>query len=46
MMKMGGNDIVYDANLVPAAAVGSMEAKRTAIKDGSFIVPVDNSEPT
>jgi basic membrane protein A len=46
MMKMGGNDIVFDAELVPAAAVGPMEAKRTAIKNGSFVVPVDNSEPT
>jgi basic membrane protein A len=46
MMKMGGNDIVFDAELVPAAAVGPMQAKRTAIKDGSFSVPVDNSEPT
>jgi hypothetical protein len=43
---MGGNDIVFDAELVPAAAVGPMQAKRTAIKDGSFSVPVDNSEPT
>ena len=45
-MKMGGNDIVFDASLVPAAAVGPMEAKRKAIKDGSFKVPVDNTEPT
>lgn len=45
-MTMGGNDIVFDASLVPAAAVGPMQARRTAIRDGSFKVPVDNTEPT
>ena len=45
MMRMGGNDIVFDTGLVPAAAVGPMEAKRKAIKDGSFTVPVDNAVP-
>ena len=45
-MTMGGNDIVFDAGLVPAAAVGPMQARRTAIRDGSFKVPVDNTEPT
>ncbi len=45
MMKMGGNDIVFDTSLVPATAVGPMEAKRKAIKDGSFTVPVDNTVP-
>ena len=45
-MKMGGNDIVFDTGLVPAAAVGPMEEKRKAIKAGSFKVPIDNAEPT
>ena len=44
-MNMGGNDIVYDASMVPAPAVGPMEAKRAAIKAGTFKVPVDNAVP-
>ena len=44
-MAKGGNDIVFDPSLVPAEALGLMEAKRKAIKDGSFTVPIDNSEP-
>ncbi len=44
-MKEGGNDIVFDASLVPAAAVGPMEEKRKAIKAGTFKVPVDTAEP-
>jgi basic membrane lipoprotein Med (substrate-binding protein (PBP1-ABC) superfamily) len=45
-MKMGGNDIVFDASLLPAAALAPMEEKRKAIKAGTFTVPVDKSEPT
>jgi basic membrane lipoprotein Med (substrate-binding protein (PBP1-ABC) superfamily) len=45
-MKRGGNDIVYQASMVPADAVAKMEAKRTAIKAGDFTVPVDPAEPT
>jgi basic membrane protein A len=45
-MKMGGNDIVFQTSMVPADAVAKMEAKRAAIKAGSFTVPVDPAEPT
>ncbi|KQT85623.1 BMP family protein [Aurantimonas sp. Leaf443] len=45
-MKMGGNDIVFDASLTPAEAVPAMEEKRAAIKSGAFTVPVDNTEPS
>ena len=45
-MSHGGNDIVFDATMVPADAVAAMEAKRTAIKSGSFKVPVEDAKPT
>lgn len=45
-MAKGGNDVLFDKELVPAEAVALMEAKRKAIKEGSFTVPVDNSEPS
>lgn len=46
MMRMGGNDIVFDKSLVPAAALGPMDAKRRAIKEGRFTVPIDDAVPT
>ena len=45
-MSHGGNDIVFDASMAPADAVSAMEAKRTAIKSGSFKVPVEDAKPT
>jgi basic membrane protein A len=45
-MKHGGNDIVYDESMVPAEAVAAMQEKRTAIRDGTFEVPINDSEPT
>ena len=44
-MKFGGNDISFDAALVPQDAVAPMEAKRTAIKSGAFVVGIDDSQP-
>ena len=44
-MKYGGNELVYTAADVPADAIPAMEAKQAAIKDGSFAVPIDESEP-
>ena len=45
-MKEGGNDIVFSESMVIKDSIPAMEAKRKAIKDGSFKVPVDPSEPT
>jgi basic membrane protein A and related proteins len=45
-MSHGGNDIVFDASMIPTDAVTAMEAKRTAIKSGSFKVPVEDAKPT
>jgi basic membrane lipoprotein Med (substrate-binding protein (PBP1-ABC) superfamily) len=45
-MKAGGNDVLFVEAMVPAAAVPPMQAKRAAIKAGSFTVPLDRSEPT
>jgi basic membrane lipoprotein Med (substrate-binding protein (PBP1-ABC) superfamily) len=45
-MKHGGNDILYDATMVPAEAVAAMEEKRAAIKAGTFEVAINDSEPT
>ena len=45
-MTKGGNDIVFDSTLVPAALVGPMEAKRAAIKAGTYTVVIDKTEPT
>jgi basic membrane lipoprotein Med (substrate-binding protein (PBP1-ABC) superfamily) len=44
-MKEGGNDIVFTAAAVTPDAIAKMEAKRTAIKAGTFTVPVDPKEP-
>lgn len=44
-MKYGGNDVLFDTAAVSAEAVAAMEAKRAAIKDGSFTVPIDETEP-
>ena len=44
-MKYGGNDIVFVPDGIDPKAIEAMEAKRAAIKDGSFEVPIDNSEP-
>lgn len=45
LMKDGGNDIVYVADAAPAEAVAAMEAKRAAIKSGTFEVPINMDEP-
>ncbi|KQT52076.1 ABC transporter substrate-binding protein [Aureimonas sp. Leaf454] len=45
LMKQGGNDILFVDSMVPAEALAVMEAKRKAIKDGSFTVPIDTAEP-
>ncbi|MBC8129413.1 MAG: BMP family protein [Rhizobiaceae bacterium] len=44
-MKYGGNDILFDSALVSPEALTAMEAKRAAIKDGSFTVAIDDTEP-
>lgn len=44
-MKYGGNELIYVAAEVPAEAVPAMEAKKAAIADGSFTVPIDETEP-
>lgn len=44
-MKNGGNDVLFDATLVPAEAVAAMQAKKEAIVSGAFTVPIDDSEP-
>jgi basic membrane lipoprotein Med (substrate-binding protein (PBP1-ABC) superfamily) len=44
-MKYGGNDLQFVKDVVPADAVGPMEAKRAAIKSGAFQVPIDEAEP-
>lgn len=45
LMAEGGNDILYVADMVPAAAIGPMEEVRAAIKAGTFEVPVNFDEP-
>lgn len=45
LMKDGGNDIVYVPDAAPADAVAAMEAKRTAIKAGEFVVPINMDQP-
>jgi len=45
-MKAGGNDVIFVESMVPAAAIAPMQAKRAAIKSGSFTVPLDPKEPT
>jgi len=44
-MKFGGNDISFQADMVPADAVAAMEARRTEIKSGAFEVAIDDSQP-
>lgn len=45
LMVEGGNDIVYQPDMVPDDAVSAMEERRKAIKAGEFTVPIDFSEP-
>lgn len=45
MMDKGGNDVLFDKQLVPAAAIEKMMAKRAAIKAGSFTVPINDAKP-
>jgi len=45
-MQAGGNDVIFVEDMVPAAAIAPMLAKRSAIKSGSFTVPLDPKEPT
>ena len=44
-MAHGGNDITFDAAIVPPAAVKLVEAKRADIKAGMLKVPVDDAKP-
>lgn len=44
-MKEGGNDLVFTASAVSPEAVAKMEARRAAIKAGSFTVPMNPAEP-
>lgn len=46
LMKEGGSDINYNADIPPADAVAAMEAVRADIKSGAFEVPQDMNEPT
>jgi basic membrane protein A len=45
-MKHGGNELVFVEDMVPADALAAVREKEKAIKDGSFEVPIDESEPT
>ena len=45
-MKYGGNDIIFVSEKLPPDAIATMEAKRQAIKDGSFEVPINPDEPS
>lgn len=44
-MAHDGNDVAFDASIVPADAVKAMEEKRAAIKSGAFKVAIDDSQP-
>ena len=44
-MKQGGNDVSFQAQMVPADAVAAMEKRRAAILAGAFTVPIDDSQP-
>jgi basic membrane lipoprotein Med (substrate-binding protein (PBP1-ABC) superfamily) len=45
-MKYGGNDIIFVEGDLAPDAIAAMEAKRQAIKDGSFEVPINPDEPS
>lgn len=45
-MEHGGNDVVFDESMVPAEAIGQMEARRAEIQAGDFEVPINDEEPT
>jgi basic membrane lipoprotein Med (substrate-binding protein (PBP1-ABC) superfamily) len=45
MMRQGGNDVLFDKQLVPPAALEQMMAKRAAIKAGGFAVPINDAKP-
>ena len=45
MMKQAGNDVLFDKQLVPPAAVEQMMARRAAIRAGSFTVPTNDAKP-
>ncbi len=44
-MQHGGGSVIFDETLVPAEMVAQVTAKEAAIKDGSFVVEIDNEEP-
>src|SRR5262245_38597329 len=44
-MAHGGNDVTFDAAIVPQVAVKLVEAKRAEIKAGRLKVPVDDAKP-
>jgi len=44
-MAHGGNDVTFDAAIVPQATVKLVEAKRAEIKAGRLKVPVDDAKP-
>ncbi len=45
-MKHGGNELVFVSDGISAAAIAAMEARRKAIMDGSFEVPINTGEPS
>lgn len=46
LLKEGGNDIVYVKGVAPAEAEAAMEAKREAIKAGTFVTPITTTPPS
>lgn len=45
-MAHGGNELNYAPSMVPADAVGPMEARQAEIQSGAFEVPINTNEPT
>ena len=45
-MRNGGNELVYNPDMVPAEAIPAMEARREEITSGAFEVPIDPAEPS
>lgn len=45
-MRHGGNELVFQPEMVPNEAIAPVETRRSAIEAGEFEVPVDTTEPT
>lgn len=45
-MQHGGNELVYQSEMVPDDAIPPMEARRSAIQAGDFEVPIITTEPS